>query len=39
MGDSRVAYRVSVGRREGRRPLGRTRRKWEDRIKMELLKI
>ena len=39
MGGSRSAYWVLVGRREGRRPLGRPRRKWEDSIKMELRKM
>jgi hypothetical protein len=35
-GDKRRAYRVLVGRREGKRPLGRHRLKWEDNIKMDL---
>ena len=30
MGDRRVAYRVLVGRPEGKRPLGRPRRRWEN---------
>ena len=30
MGDRRVAYRVLVGRPEGKRPLERPRRRWED---------
>jgi hypothetical protein len=34
MGDERGAYRILVGRPEGRRPLGRSRRRWEDNIKM-----
>jgi hypothetical protein len=34
MGDRRGAYRVSVGRPEGRRPLGRPRGGWEDNIKI-----
>jgi hypothetical protein len=34
--EMRVAYRVSVGKREGRKPLGRPRRRWEDNIKMDL---
>jgi hypothetical protein len=29
-------YRVLVGRLEGKRPLGRRRRRWEDNIKMDL---
>jgi hypothetical protein len=32
----RDAYRALVGKPEGRRPLGRRRRKWEDNIKMDL---
>ncbi|KAJ4446675.1 hypothetical protein ANN_13372 [Periplaneta americana] len=35
-GESRNAYRVLVGRPEGKRPLGRPRRRWEDNIKMDL---
>ena len=38
MGERRGAYRVLVGKPEDRRPLGRTRRKWEDIIKMDLRK-
>jgi hypothetical protein len=36
MGEGRGAYRIWVGRPEGRRPLGRPRRRWEDNIKMDL---
>ncbi|KAJ4441433.1 hypothetical protein ANN_11288 [Periplaneta americana] len=36
MGESRNAYRVLVGRPEGKIPLGRSRRRWEDNIKMDL---
>jgi hypothetical protein len=36
MGDGRVAYRILVGRPEGRRPLGRPRLRWEDNINMDL---
>jgi hypothetical protein len=36
MGERRVAYRVLVGKPEGRRPLGRPRRRWEDNIKTDL---
>jgi hypothetical protein len=32
----RGAYRILVGRPEGKRPLGRPRRRWEDTIKMDL---
>jgi hypothetical protein len=34
--EKRGAYRILVGRPEGRRPLGRSRRRWEDNIKMDL---
>jgi hypothetical protein len=36
MKEKRGAYRILVGRPEGRRPLGRPRRSWEDNIKMHL---
>jgi hypothetical protein len=36
MGERRNAYRALVGKPEGRRPLGRPRRRWEDNIKMDL---
>jgi hypothetical protein len=39
MGEGRVVYRVLVGRPEGKRPLGRPRRRWEDSIKMNLREI
>jgi hypothetical protein len=39
MGEVRGAYNILVGRPEGRRPLGRTRRRWEDNIKMDLREI
>jgi hypothetical protein len=39
MGDVRGAYNILVGRPEGRRPLGRPRRRWEDNIKMDLMEI
>jgi hypothetical protein len=35
-GERRGVYRVLVAKPEGKRPLGRTRRKWEDNIKMYL---
>jgi hypothetical protein len=35
-GEKRGAYRILVGRPEGRRPLGRPRHRWEDNIKMDL---
>ena len=36
MGQSRSAYRVLVGKIEGKRPLGRPRRRWEDNFRMDL---
>jgi hypothetical protein len=36
MWEGRGVYRVLVGKPEGRRPLGRPRRRWEDNIKMDL---
>jgi hypothetical protein len=36
MEEKRGAYRILVGRPEGRRPLGRSRCRWEDNIKMDL---
>ncbi|KAJ4428760.1 hypothetical protein ANN_25753 [Periplaneta americana] len=39
MGESRNAYRVLVGRPEGKRPLGMPRRRWEDNIKMDLSEV
>jgi hypothetical protein len=38
-GEGRGVYRVSVGRPEGKRPLGRPKHKWEDNIKMGLRDI
>jgi hypothetical protein len=38
MGEVRPAYNILVVRPEGRRPLGRPRRRWEDNIKMDLRK-
>jgi hypothetical protein len=34
MGESRGAYRALVGKPEGRRSLGRPRRRWEDNIRI-----
>ena len=34
--ERRVAYNVLVGKSEGRKPLGRPRRSWEDNIEMDL---
>ena len=36
MGEGRGVYRVLVGKPEGKRPLGRPRRRWEDNIRMDL---
>jgi hypothetical protein len=38
-GEERGVYRVMVGKPEGKRPLGRPRRRWEDNIKMNLQKV
>ncbi|KAJ4443774.1 hypothetical protein ANN_05552 [Periplaneta americana] len=39
MGEFRNAYRVLVGKSEGKRSLGRPRRRWEDNIKMDLREV
>jgi len=39
MGEGRGVHRVLVGKTEGKIPLGRPRRRWEDNIKMELQKV
>jgi len=39
MGDRRGVFRVLVGKPEGKRPLGRPRRRWVDNIKMDLQKV
>jgi len=39
MGEGRGVYGVLVGRPEGRRPLGRPRRRWEDNIRMDLREV
>jgi hypothetical protein len=39
MGEGRNVYRVLVGKPEGKRPLERPRRRWEDGIKMDLREI
>ena len=36
MGEKRGIYRVSVGKPEGKRLLGRSRHRWEDNVKMDL---
>ena len=39
MGEGRGGYSVLVGKPEGKRPIGRPRRKWEDNIKMDLQEV
>jgi hypothetical protein len=39
MGEKRGVYRILVGRPEGRQPLGRPRRRWEDNIKVDLQEV
>jgi len=39
MSEERVVYRVLVGKLEGRRPLGRRRRRWVDNIRMDLQEV
>jgi hypothetical protein len=38
-GEKRNVYRLLVGKPEGKRPLGRPRRRWMDNIKIDLLEI
>jgi hypothetical protein len=39
MGEERGVHRVLVGRPEGKRPMGRPRRRWEDNINMDITEI
>jgi hypothetical protein len=39
MGETRIAYRILVGKPEGKRPLGRSRRRWVGNIKIDLREI
>jgi hypothetical protein len=39
MGEGRAVYRVLVGKPEGKRQLGRPRRRWEDNIRMDLQEV
>ena len=39
MGEGRGVHRVLVGKPEGKRPLGRPKRRWEDNVKMDLQEV
>ena len=39
MGEGRGVHRVLVGKPEGKRPMGRPRRRWDDNIKMDLQEV
>ena len=39
MGEEREVYRVLVGEQEGKRPLGRPRRRWVDNIRKDLQEV
>jgi hypothetical protein len=39
MGEKRNTYRILLGKPEGKRPLGRPRRRWLDNVKMDLIGI
>jgi hypothetical protein len=39
MGEGRAVHRVLVGKPEGKKPLGRPRRRWEDNIKIDLQEV
>jgi len=39
MGERRGVYRVLVGKPEGKRQLGKPRRRWDDNIKMDLQEV
>ena len=39
MEEGKVVHKVSVGKPEGKRPLGRPRRRWEDNTKMDLQEV
>jgi len=39
MGEGRVVHRILVGKPEGKRPLGRSRRRWENNIKMDFQEV
>jgi len=39
LGEKRGVYRLMVGKPEGRRPMGRPRRRWEDNIKTDFQEV
>jgi hypothetical protein len=39
MGEDREVHRMLAGKTEGKKPLGRPRRRWEDNIKMDVLEV
>jgi hypothetical protein len=39
MGENRNSYRLLAGKPEGKRPLGRPRRRWVDNIRMDLVEV
>ena len=39
MGESRGVYRVYLGKLEGKRPIRRPRRRWEDNFKLDLQEV
>jgi hypothetical protein len=39
LGEDRNVYKVLIGKPEGKKPLGRPRRRWEDGIRMDLREI
>jgi len=39
MGEKRGVYRILVGKPEGKRPLGRHRRRWKNNVKMDLKEV
>jgi hypothetical protein len=39
MGEGRGVYRFVVGKPEGKRPLGRLRRRWENNVRMDLQEV
>jgi len=39
LGKRRGVYRVLVGKPDGKRPLGRPRRRWEDNMKMDMQEV